>query len=392
LDTISNALYLVETNFYSSTLFALVVFFHFLPDLVLLHRMHAVGALFPAFHIPRPAFMTDGTLFWLGLDGKGYPTWYGARLTYTFERHDTLFKVMSFWFVWLACAAVQLGCTLLYAFLHLPYLMVHVPFWCLWLLVGLYCYNIKAMAIGKVWSAWFRVWLNSDRMDSPILVDTEIMNQGIFVHFVFETVPQIFLQTINNQLTASWGGLAIFSTVFSIFMVVNGCYRYLYYVVFLRTKFEDIPLEITIGFTTLTLEKATHQFKPPAPSAAHAKDEHFIFTDVYPESGEEAIPGEGEDQVREIEMTADFIPSGESGAAAASPAAFMSSFFQPAGKTVVRPSSVVQGEEFQSLLSAMDGRINSMDGRVSTLESKSEDIFKVLTAKIDEIRKNQALS
>jgi hypothetical protein len=83
------------------------------------------------------------------------------------------------------------------------------------------------------------------------------MNQGIFVHFVFETVPQIFLQTINNQLPASWGGLAIFCTVFSIFMVVNGCYRYLYYVVFLRTKFEDIPLEITIGFTTLTLEKAS---------------------------------------------------------------------------------------------------------------------------------------
>jgi len=31
-------------------------------------------------------------------------------------------------------------------------------------------------------------------------------------------------------------------------MTVNGCYRYLYDVFFLKVKFEDIPLEITIGY------------------------------------------------------------------------------------------------------------------------------------------------
>jgi len=57
------------------------------------------------------------------------------------------------------------------------------------------------------------------------------------------------------------------------------------------------------------------------------------------------------------------------------------SFFQAVGK-VVRPSSVVQGEEFQSLLS-------SMDNRISNLESKSEDfdtVTKALSAEIDALK------
>ena len=198
LNTISNALYMLETNFYSPTLFALVVLFHFLPDAVLFYRMYTLGVLAPGFHIPRPAVMTDGTLFWLWYDEKGYPTQYCKRLSCTFERHDTLMKVMSFWLVWLASVAVQVVCVLVYALLYLPYLALHAPFWCAWILVGCYCYHVKAMAIGKVWSAWFRVWLNSDKMESHILVDTDIMNQGIFVHFVLETLPQIFIQTISE--------------------------------------------------------------------------------------------------------------------------------------------------------------------------------------------------
>jgi len=207
-------------------------------------------------------------------------------------------------------------------------------------------------------------------------------------------------------------------------MVANGCYRYLYYTAYLRYKFEDIPLEITIGFTTLTLEKAIHQFKFHSPPE---NEENFIFTDVYPDSGDDALPaGASSVQSREIEMTervpdfippesgpaADFIPPEQGSETAAAPGAapaFFTSLLQMAGKPVVRPSSVVQGEEFQALLSAfdtrvstlettMDGRMHTMDGRMHTLDStmdsrikmleaKSDNMFSALAAQIDEAKK-----
>lgn len=360
LDTVSNSLYMLQTNFYSPLLFALVVLFHFLPDTVLIYRMREYGALIPGYYIPQPRFLTDGSLWWLGGEG-GFPTYFGKKMSCTFERHDTLMKILSFWVVWIVSIGAQIGCIFLYVFRHTPYILIHLPFWGVWMLIGCYCYQIKAMAIGKIWLGWFRVWLNSNKMDSDVAIDTDIMNQSIFVHFVLETFPQLILQSLNNQLTGSWSGLAIFSTVLSIFMVANGCYRYLYYTLFLRVKFADIPLELTLLFTTIKLENARHVYgdkKPERKGDAedgdigmtwidgdeHHDPEQLSLTNIYSVVEKEEV---GMDNYLNV---SDTIPPPRRACRA----------------PIVSPVTVVQGEELQSLL-------GSLDNRMSLVESELKD-------------------
>lgn len=46
------------------------------------------------------------------------------------------------------------------------------------------------------------------------------------VEFLFESLPQIIIQCINNERTSSWSGLAIASLVLSLAILLNAIWKY----------------------------------------------------------------------------------------------------------------------------------------------------------------------
>jgi hypothetical protein len=260
LDIVSDLQYIIVTAFHSQLFFYPCVICVVLPASFFVWRLVSMHALLPHFLFPLPEFLEDGTLLWLGYR-KGFPLYRGEKMrTLSFERHDTLNKLACFWLLWAACIAVQSLCLVVYVGLFAPLIALHFPFWCLWFLLGCYLFQIKMMSVGQVWTLWFRVWRCKDggRLDSRALVDTEVMNEALFAAFVLETIPHLILQAANNQYLEKWSSVAYFSTSLSVFNCLNGLYRFLYFTRFLGVKFEDIPLEISIGTLTLKLDKATH--------------------------------------------------------------------------------------------------------------------------------------
>ena len=73
------------------------------------------------------------------------------------------------------------------------------------------------------------------------------MNESLYAEFILETLPQLFIQAVNNQYTGSWSILSIFSSGLSAFMAINGVYRFLYYTKYLKVQYTEVPLEISIG-------------------------------------------------------------------------------------------------------------------------------------------------
>jgi len=162
--------------------------------------------------------MVDGSLLWLGQDRGpgpkttlrerifsclGWPTCYGKRISCTFEKHDTLTKLFVYWVVWIGCVFGQVASFFLLLLLYVPYLAFHIPFWTIWALIGVYINHVKAMAIGRVWNAWFRVWLGNDRVrfervESSCFIDTGIMNSSLFVGMNTHT----HIHTHTNKYTS----------------------------------------------------------------------------------------------------------------------------------------------------------------------------------------------
>ena len=252
LDILTDTLYLVQTTFFSPILAYFVAFFIIAPNIVFSIKLYNIGALKPQFLIPLPT----QRFLWLGVD-KGFPTAYGARLGISFERHDTLLKLISYWISWALVIALQLACLAVFSMIALPALAVHLPFYIVWLFIGFFLHQTKSLAIGKIWTLWFRVWTGTNKYELTALVDTGFMNESLFAEFVFETLPQLVIQTTNNQLINSWGAIGIFSTVLSIFMAFNGVYRFVYWTWFLGVKFEDVPIELYLGpWFTLQIPKS----------------------------------------------------------------------------------------------------------------------------------------
>ena len=54
-------------------------------------------------------------------------------------------------------------------------------------------------------------------------------------------MPQLIIQSMNNQFTQKWTSAGIFSITLSVFMTLNGLYRYGYYLLWLGMALKDVP-------------------------------------------------------------------------------------------------------------------------------------------------------
>ena len=262
LDIVSDLLYLLQNTFYSKVLFGMCILFIVLPNTFFLRLANDMGALVPHILLPVPAFLEDGTLLWLG-NNHGFPLFRGQRLSVSFDKHDGILKVVWFWVVWAVCLAAQSVSLSVFLACYAPFIAFHVTFSALWLAFGFFLYQIKVMAVGSVWTFWFRVWRrrDGDKHDSKVLVDTGIMNESLLAEFVSETCPQLIIQSLNSALCGTLNNsTAQFSIFLSVFMACNGIYRYWYYTYYLGYDYKDVPLEMTTPWgSRITLEHATHR-------------------------------------------------------------------------------------------------------------------------------------
>lgn len=260
LDIISDVLYFLQTSFYNRALLGMCLFFIIVPNAMFVRTLVQIGAVWPHIIIPYPTWMVDETFLWLGIE-NGLPLYKGERMSFSLSHHDTILKLTFYWVSWVVLLLAQGISLLVLGILWLPYMGVQIPFSVLWLFFGFFLSQVKLMAVGTVWTYWHRVWRRADngKQDSKVVIDTGILNESLFAEFCLETCPQILIQSMNNYATNNLSsGIAIFSIALSVFMAANGVYRYLYFTQYLNYHFEDVPLEIKLGFRTIRLEHATH--------------------------------------------------------------------------------------------------------------------------------------
>jgi len=80
LDVVSDILYIVNTDFYNVQLFITCFGFLAAPSFLFFRVLYEYKALRPSFLLTVPAFMTNSTMFWLGITSNGYPTYHGTKL------------------------------------------------------------------------------------------------------------------------------------------------------------------------------------------------------------------------------------------------------------------------------------------------------------------------
>lgn len=246
LDVVSDILYLLQTRFYNVGLMITCIIFIFAPCSIFVHTLYDEEALVPHILLPVPEFLEDNSLLWLSIHG-GQPFYHRSRIEWlSYDRLDTIPKLIGYWIIMIGLVASQGICGAVQYGIYSLYMLFHIPFSIIWLVFGFFLHSIKMMCVGQVWTFWFRVWRRRDLMrdidtgkvlrdekgrtkgrhDSNVTIATDIMNESLFAEFITETCPQMIIQGINNQLTGKWSDVAYFSTSFSVFMAINGLYRY----------------------------------------------------------------------------------------------------------------------------------------------------------------------
>ena len=132
-----------------------------------------------------------------------------------------------------------------------------------WLTFGLILFATKAFAVSKVANFWVRYWTWDKNFEGYFegKIVVEILNESIYTEILYETLPQMILQIINNILVDQWNFLSIVSTTISGINMANGIYRFLFYKIYRKIDLVDIPVSFEFGGVTLIDEEAFHKNK-----------------------------------------------------------------------------------------------------------------------------------
>lgn len=119
-----------------------------------------------------------------------------------------------------------------------------------WSILGVVLFWTKADAIGGVWSLWFYVWTAGNEefvaeFETPdLVIDTAVLNGTLFMHFLWEAVPHLIIQSYNNNAVHEpWTALKILSVMSSVYQIVAGIYTFIYLRYGCLWGIERVPLE-----------------------------------------------------------------------------------------------------------------------------------------------------
>ena len=174
------------------------------------------------------------------------------RVPFASHSHDSLSSALWNVFVWVLAISCQA------AYIAIVVVIIALPvfiFLPIWFGTGVILLWTKADAMRGVWDVWYFVWTTSREFDSDenVVVDTHILNSSLFAHYIMESIPNMKIQIVNNiQLQAPWTAIAIASIMFSLYNVLAGLYRYVYYrhmtcCYVKRQNLEDIPISQSIN-------------------------------------------------------------------------------------------------------------------------------------------------
>ena len=214
-----------------------------------------------------PGWYISENLFWLSAR-KRYPMMNGKPLKISFQKvhrklihsiitcslthykHDSLPKVFAYYITWLLVIGGQLISLVTFA----VWICMSTLFMTLWFTLGLFLFATKVMAIRRVHNWWYYVWTGCRNHDTEIEIDISLLNEALFAEFLFESLPQMVVQSLNNTLTQLWNPIGIFSMCLSVFVMLNGLYRYGYYSFWLGYSIQNVPTEISIGGIKVSIE------------------------------------------------------------------------------------------------------------------------------------------
>jgi len=202
------------------------------------------------------------------------------------------------------------------------FLILRVLFLVFWFCFGLLLFSTKTISINRVWNMWFTVWTGKKTYNlsskelvelhwfkpikfgeerTPINnVDQKFLNESIATEFVFESLPQLIIQGMNNTYAGQWGNaVSLFSFAFSGFLLTNSLYRYGYLHFWVGIQFSDIPPSM-FGFK-IDFERAPFNAKASHGRAYDpANDEKLNEFDTHPDRSDRIALKESELYIRAI--------------------------------------------------------------------------------------------
>ena len=252
LDIVSDMVYILSVKFWNFELLICAIIFFVVPSSMFVYKLIRMGAYPHLVKFVGLEIMHDKHI-WLGVSPEGFPLINGERSTLLHKEHDSIDKLMWYWVLWLLLLAFQV---MFLVICFVWYFLVAVLL-VVWLFVGFTLYQTKMLAIGKVWNAWFSTWTQSDFFNKEISLDASVLNESLFHEFMLETVPQIAIQSVNNALifNGNFPAVSLFSLAMSIFIAVNGVYRYGYYLLWKGIKFDEIPLPLAVSIQKINKTK-----------------------------------------------------------------------------------------------------------------------------------------
>ncbi len=243
LDIVTDMIYILSVTFWNFNLFISAIAFFVFPSSLFVYKMAKLGAL------PRvkPFILTEilqCELIWLSVNSNGYPLINGQRSSLSLNEHDGVDKLLLYWLLWFLLLVTQLVFIILAAIWY----TFGSLFLVVWVFIGMLLFQTKMLAIGKVWNTYFYYLTQSDDFSKTVELDASVLNESLFYEFMLETVPQICIQCVNNSLTFNgrYSSLSLFSLSISVFIAFNGVYRYGYYLLWKRVKFDEIPLPLAV--------------------------------------------------------------------------------------------------------------------------------------------------
>ena len=171
-------------------------------------------------------------------------------LSISFDKHDSLPKVFAYYMTWVLVVVGQLATIVSY----ISWVFMMTGFMGLWFAIGLFLFATKVMAIRRVHNWWYHVWTGTDKHDKEVEIDVSLLNEALFAEFIFESLPQMVVQSMNNTLTQLWNPIGIFSMCLSVAVMLNGLYRYGYYSFWLGYSIQNVPTEISFGGIKVSVE------------------------------------------------------------------------------------------------------------------------------------------
>ena len=243
LDITSDIIYILSVKFWNFELFVCSIVFFVIPSSMFIYKLFHMKA-YPRLMKFVGVEIMNGQHIWLSVSVDGFPLINGERSTLSYEEHDGIEKLAWYWLLWLLLIAFQVIFILSSIVWHIIALVLLV----VWLFIGLFLYQTKMLAIGKVWNVWFFTWTRSNDFSKELSLDASILNESLFHEFILETVPQIAIQSINNSLiyNGHLPAISVFSLAMSIFITINGIYRYGYFLLWKGVKFDEIPLPLAV--------------------------------------------------------------------------------------------------------------------------------------------------